>query len=156
MREVNWGVVGVEDNIGVECEVGNIGRYWVWETCSPPSIPSGQGSLWVWAGSWWFSYMYQVFRLTVLLLMAAWPSATLVPAPSFSDSCQYTQISSHYLNQNLPAREEIKVKLPVKITLEYTYCCYELRDLTEIHHVSMLTPGTDIQLWQMTMRCHWN
>ena len=27
MREVNWGVVGVEDNIGVECEVGNIGRY---------------------------------------------------------------------------------------------------------------------------------
>ena len=27
LREVNWGVVGVEDNIGVECEVGNIGRY---------------------------------------------------------------------------------------------------------------------------------
>ena len=25
LREVNWGVVGVEDNIGVECEVGNIG-----------------------------------------------------------------------------------------------------------------------------------
>ena len=25
LREVNWGMVGVEDNIGVECEVGNIG-----------------------------------------------------------------------------------------------------------------------------------
>ena len=27
MREVNWGVVGVEDNIGLECKVGNVGRY---------------------------------------------------------------------------------------------------------------------------------
>ena len=26
LREVNWGVVGL-DNIGVEWEVGNIGRY---------------------------------------------------------------------------------------------------------------------------------
>ena len=64
----------------------------------------------------------------------------------------HLQLSVHpniltlYLNQNSPAREEKKVKLPVKITLEYTYCCFELRDLTEIHHVSMLTPGTDIQL----------
>ena len=71
----------------------------------------------------------------------------LVPAPTFILTAISTPKYPHTLSESeLACKRRKKVKLPVKITLEYTYCCFELRDLTEIHHVSMLTPGTDIQL----------